>query len=233
MKGLLISFDGIDSSGKATQAYRLAQRLAASGRRVSQWQSPDYATATGHQLKKLLQHAAPPLSWQQKMLLFAANRAEHRAEVLSALEQGGMVIYDRYVPSSVAFITIEATIPQDTDKKRAAIQARVARQEYEVNGMPREDTSIFLDVLPSVALALLEERKLERGERDEYTDLRTVQERLYNEYDILCRAQTERFIRIPCISGAQLLGVDEVSELVWIALTARLPSLASPHAKAP
>lgn len=232
MNGLLISFDGIDSSGKATQAYRLAQRLATSGRRVSQWQSPDYSTATGRQLKQLLQHAAPPLSWQKKMRLFAANRAEHRGEVVAQLQQGGIVVYDRYVPSSLAFITIEATAPQDVDHMRALIQAAVAHEEYDVNQMPREDVSIFLDVPPSLALALLEERKLARGERDEYTDHRLVQERLYNEYDILCRTVPGRFVRIPCLSGTALLGVDDVSELVWTALTARLPTLASSHAQA-
>lgn len=231
MKGVLISFDGIDSSGKATQAYHLARRLAAVGRSVSQRQSPDYSTATGRRLKKLLQHTGPPLSWQQKMHLFAANRAEHRDEVLAVLSQGGTVVYDRYVPSSLAFITIEATTPQDVNLRRATIHAHVAKQEYEVNRMPRENVSVFLDVPPSVALALLEERQRARGESNEYTDHRALQERLYNEYDILCQSLPDRFIRIPCVSGTQLLSVDEVSELVWSALTARLPSLTTPHAR--
>ncbi|MBI4022403.1 MAG: hypothetical protein HY372_03515 [Candidatus Andersenbacteria bacterium] len=231
MTGLLISFDGIDSSGKATQAYHLAQRLSAAGLDVSQLQSPDYSTATGQQLKQLLQSSSPAMSWTEKMQLFAANRAEHRASVKTALRQGGIVIYDRYVASSVAFITVEATTPQDVASQRAHIQAHVARQEYEVNRMPHEAASVFLDVPPAVTMSLLEKRKTERADNNEYTDHRILQERLYNEYDILCRTQPERFVRIPCVSGTQLFSADEISELVWAALRQRLPRLAAHHAR--
>lgn len=230
MTGLLISFDGIDSSGKATQTHRLAQRLSTAGQDVRQLQSPDYATETGRQLKRLLQSSSPAMSWMQKMQLFAANRAEHRATVLAVLRQDGIVVFDRYVASSVAFITVEATRPQDVESQREQVQAQVARLEYEVNGMPREDVSIFLDVPPHLAAALLAERKIKRADGDQYTDHRVVQERLYNEYDILCRTFPERFLRIPCISGPQLLSADEVGELVWAALRERLPRFAARRA---
>src|SRR3989344_3222656 len=135
--GLLISFDGTDSSGKETQAKRLAARLRAAGYVVHSLTTPDYTTPSGRELKMRLQnmvgnwHQTP---WQEKLGYFAANRAEHRQEVIDALAQGEVVIYDRYVPSSLAFITIEAR-QEDQAVSRTFIQEAVAAEEYDKNRM--------------------------------------------------------------------------------------------------
>lgn len=225
---MLISFDGIDSSGKATQAQLLADRLRRHGHVVHEFTTPDYATPSGKELKKWLQgkssnwHALP---WPEKMKLFAANRAEKHKQVASDLARNEIIIYDRYVPSSLAFITIEATKPQDVDLRRRDIHQAVEKSEYEENDMPKEDVSIFLDVPVHVSTALLEKRKKYRKDSDEYTDHVHVMERLYNEYDILCQADPKHYLRIKATEGPELLSIEVVSELVWEALLARFPQL--------
>lgn len=233
MSGLLIAFDGIDSSGKETQARLLAERLRYKAHNVHLFTTPDYTTASGQELKRRLQNADGTwvhTSWEDKMKLFAANRREHRDEVISILQRGDIVIYDRYVPSSLAFITVEALPAPEADLWRDKVQQTVARLEYDIHKMPRENVSIFLDVPPTVSATLLEKRKQARSDQHEYTDHEALQQRLYNEYDTLCLKEPQHYLRIKCLVDSQLLGRDDVSELVWEGVLSRLPSLAIPHA---
>lgn len=227
---MLISFDGIDSSGKATQARLLADRLRRHRQIVHELSTPDYSTPSGQALKGWLQGKNGnwhELAWQEKMKLFAANRAEKRDFLQGAIENNESVVYDRYVPSSLAFITVEATQPQDADLRRAEIHQAVEEEEYEKNQMPHEDVSIFLDVPPRAAEGLLEKRKHILRAEDEYTDHVQVMERLYNEYDVMCTEDPKRYLRIKATDGVELLSINDVAELVWENLISRFPSLTS------
>jgi dTMP kinase len=225
--GLLISFDGIDCSGKATQTKELARRLRHQGYTVNLLQTPDYTTETGKKLKALLQdiNSWKKLPWQKRLELFAANRLEHRAEVITALQRGHMVIYDRYIPSSLAFFAIEAMEDMPGEAGRRAAYSGVTEVEYQQNKMPVEDVSIFLDVPPATAMSLLQQRKKLRNDKDEYTDQVSVQQKLYNEYDLLTKEHPENYLRISCSIGEELLSVGDVAELVWSGLHERFSQL--------
>ena len=226
--GLLISFDGTDSSGKATQARLLAGCLQTRGHRVYQFATPDYQTKSGQVLKACLQNKTGIWSqtpWPEKLRLFSTNRAEHQAEVIDALARGGLVIYDRYVPSSLGFITIEA-LRENSLLKRADIHSAIRKVEYQENNMPPEDVSIFLDVPPQISTTLLERRKEKLSDEHEYTDHIQVQERLYNEYNLLCHDNPTHYLRIKCVAGDRLLNVADIAELVWTSLLAKFPQLA-------
>lgn len=224
MRGILIAFDGLDSTGKATQVRQLVNRLQLIGHTVRSWQTPDYTTTSGRELKLRLQGKLgdwSATSWEEKMHLFAANRAEHKDEVVSALSAGHIVVYDRYVASSLAFITTEALPPQEADLYRDKVYQAIRSEEYIKHGMPHENISIFLDVPPSIAGSLLSTRKKQHNHTTEYTDHITVQERLYNEYDFMIAEHPERWLRIKCLEGTELLNIEAVSELVWEGLAQR------------
>ena len=225
-EGLLIAFDGIDSSGKATHTQELVRRLRYNGHTVHFFQSPDYITKTGKRIKELLQHPEEwqKISWLDRMKLFADNRAEHRAEVVKALSRGEHVVYDRYVSSSITFFTVEALVANKRSSRKK-VQQQVAEYEYGQNNMPKENVSIFLDVPVEVSRALLEKRKQKRGDAAEYTDQLLVQQKLYNEYDLLCSTYPEQFLRTHCVSGSELLAIPDVAELVWQGLLNRFPQL--------
>lgn len=219
MGGALISFDGLDSSGKATQVKRLQQTLEDLGKRVVNIETPDYTTSSGKELKARLQGKLGSWAntpWQEKMGYFATNRAEHRQEVLDTLGGGDIVLYDRYVPSSLVFMEVEA------DVGRADVHKAVEETEYLQNGMPREAFSLFLDVPPKVADQLLSGRKGERQDEDEYTDQLEIQQRMHDAYLRLADEQPERMVRIACMDGQRLRTPDEIAELVWQVVEARL-----------
>lgn len=228
MSGLLISFDGTDSSGKETQAHLLAERLQSHGHRVHQFSTPDYQTKSGQKLKKRLQNKIGNWSktpWQEKLKYFSTNRAEHKEEVIEALGKGDIVIYDRYVPSSLAFIAVEA-LSEDPTLRRELIYDSVKEAEYKENGMPPEDISIFLDLPPSITTTLLEKRKEKLSDEDEYTDHIQVQKKLYNQYDLLCQDAPKHYLRIKCVTVSKLLDINGIAELIWVGLLEKFPHLA-------
>lgn len=223
--GLLISFDGLDSSGKATQSKALTTHLAAQSVVVQCFSSPDYSTVSGKELKLRLQNKLgnwQQTSWQEKMKYFADNRAEHRDEVVDILQQGGIVIYDRYVPSSVAFITQEAE--QGGEHNRTNIQKIVATLEYETNNMPHEDVSLFFDIPPQVAMNLLEGRKHNTGDEAEYTDYIQVQEALHVEYLRMVAENPFHMLHVQCMDKDRLRTIGEVSEIVRTLLAKHISS---------
>lgn len=106
-QGIFISFEGVDGAGKTTQVNRLRDELEAMGREVVVTREPG-GTPLGGAVRKLLLHGVPgesaDIAPRAEALLFAADRAQHVAQVVRpALERGAVVITDRYLDSSLAY----------------------------------------------------------------------------------------------------------------------------------
>jgi dTMP kinase len=101
-RGRLIAFEGLDQSGKQTQAHRLQQALEGDGLTVVSFDFPDYRTPIGQEIGAALKgrRAFPPDCLQ---LLYVANRCEHRPAIEAALAAGQWVVCDRYLASSIAY----------------------------------------------------------------------------------------------------------------------------------
>lgn len=102
MRGHLIAFEGLDQSGKQTQAERLRERLMALGHRVRLVSFPDYTTHIGTELGRALA-GEREYSAEVMQLLYVANRYEWKAELQQALDEGWFIVCDRYLASSVAY----------------------------------------------------------------------------------------------------------------------------------
>lgn len=99
---MFVTFEGVDGSGKSTQARLLAERLAAEGRDVLAIREPG-GTALGERIRELLLGSGQVADWAEAAL-FAAARAQLVAEVIRpALERGAAVVCDRYLDSSLAY----------------------------------------------------------------------------------------------------------------------------------
>ena len=102
MTGLLIAFEGLDQSGKQTQAEALRDYFSGQGRVCHMLSFPDYATAIGSEIHDAL-HGERDYPPDVMQLLYVANRGEKRTAIESWIAAGDVVICDRYVTSSIAY----------------------------------------------------------------------------------------------------------------------------------
>ena len=147
---MLIAIEGLDQSGKATQAQRLRDQLRDEGTRARLVSFPDYGTAIGEEIARALQGEREH-SPEVMQLLYVANRYERRDDLERWLSGGLVVVCDRYTASSVAYGEAQGL---DTDWL-----AQIQRF------LPVAALTILLDVAPRLAV----ERKTvgrDRYERD-------------------------------------------------------------------
>jgi dTMP kinase len=133
----LIAFEGLDQSGKATQAKRLAARLAQNGLTVHLLSFPDYLTPIGQEIAKALageRRFAPDVM----QLLYIANRFEYKPRLDLWLDAGDVVICDRYRASSVAYGEAQGLDP--------------AWLEETQHPLPMAAVTIFLDIPPEAGV---------------------------------------------------------------------------------
>ncbi len=99
---MFVTFEGVDGSGKSTQARLLADRLRAEGREVVDTREPG-GTEIGERIRELLLHSERVAPWAEATL-FSAARAQLVDEVIRpALARGADVVCDRYLDSSLAY----------------------------------------------------------------------------------------------------------------------------------
>jgi len=134
---MLIAFEGLDQSGKETQARGLAARLQEIGYRIRPMSFPDYDTPIGQEIHRALdgeRDFAPDVM----QLLYVANRLEWRPKIEQWLSEGDIIVCDRFRASSVAYG--EA---QGLDVKWL---------EEIQRGLPTPAITVLLDIAPETAV---------------------------------------------------------------------------------
>jgi dTMP kinase len=137
MRGFLIAFEGLDQSGKQTQAERVRDRATALGRECRLLSFPDYQTPIGTEISKAL-HGERDYAADVMQLMYVANRYEKRGDMKKALEAGTILVCDRYLASSIAYGEAQGLHPgwlRDI-------------QKY----LPQPDLTILLDIAPETAV---------------------------------------------------------------------------------
>lgn len=100
MRGVLITFEGVEGSGKTTQMARLGRWLKGRGYKVELTREPD-GTALGAGVRRLFERGPRPLA---QVFLFLAARHQHVAEKIRPwLKRGRVVLCDRYTDATVAY----------------------------------------------------------------------------------------------------------------------------------
>ena len=104
MRGMFISFEGIEGTGKTTQARLLADHLKEKGYRVIQTMEPGGTRISLKIRELLLSIESREMDHVAELLLYNAARVQHIKEIISpALERGDIVITDRFSDSTVAY----------------------------------------------------------------------------------------------------------------------------------
>jgi dTMP kinase len=136
-RGLLIAFEGLDQSGKQTQAESLREYCLSRGRDCRLLSFPDYTTAIGSEISRAL-HGERDYPADTMQLLYVANRYEHRGAMESLLAQGSVIVCDRYLASSIAY---------------GEAQGLDATWLTEIQRfLPTPDLTIVLDIAPETAV---------------------------------------------------------------------------------
>ncbi|WJH36350.1 dTMP kinase [Paenibacillus sp. CC-CFT747] len=142
MKGVFITFEGPDGSGKTTQLHRLAEHLRRLGQDPLVTREPG-GTAIGDKIREIiLSPENKEMADPSEVLLYAASRAQHVQEkILPALEQGRLVICDRFVDASVAYQAYGLGM------NREAVEAI---NRFATSGL-KPDRTYLLDVSPEIS----------------------------------------------------------------------------------
>lgn len=160
----LIVIEGIDGSGKGTQAQQLTERLTATGLRVRLLSFPRYReTLFGHAIGEFLNGHFGQLDEVHPFLasvLYAADRFESKQVLTDALEQSDVVVCDRYVPSNLAHQGAKLD-GSDRDELLRTIE----RIEFDVFALPRPSLVVLLDVPVEIA-----QRNIAAKKPRSYTD---------------------------------------------------------------
>jgi len=159
MKGMFITFEGTEGSGKSTHALRLAARLREEGYEVVPTREPG-GTPTGEAIRDILQHdsAGELLFPETEVMLFAASRAQLvRRVIRPALERGACVVSDRFADSTAAYQGYGRGVD---------VEMIVAMNALAVGGVV-PDLTILLDIDVALGFQRIRERNHRTGQADD------------------------------------------------------------------
>lgn len=204
-KGFLITFEGIEGSGKSTQVGLLASKLREEGYTIEVTREPG-GTRIG-ELIRTITHSKEnvDLTAVTEGYLMAASRSQHVREIIKpALDAGKIVISDRFIDSSLAYQGYGRGLGESVimDLNKLAMDGVYV------------DVTIFLDVIASVGLA-----RRNGSEKIDRLDLqqKDFYDRVYQGYKTIIGKDKPRFIVVDSNRS-----IEEVADVIWGEVVNRL-----------
>lgn len=186
MRGLLISVEGVEGSGKTTHCKRLGQWLGARGLEVVPTSEPD-GTPLGSAIRRIFEQDGMPPTPLTQTFLFMAARQQHVAQVIRpALARGAVVVSDRYADATLAYQGFGGGIELETIRDLNAL----------ATGGVTPDLTILLDLDPAEGIRRISDRPLDAFEKMDMGFHRRVRE----GYLEIARAEKNRVV---VLSAAQ------------------------------
>ncbi len=180
MKGLFITFEGIEGSGKTTQMKLLAQWLAVQGLPCLLTREPGGPPIAERVREILLDPLHAEMLPETELLLYNASRAQHTGQwILPALEAGKVVLCDRYYDSTFAY--------QGAARSQSMDFIRLLTAFATFGRAP--DLTFLLDLPVDEGFKRIDDRQLDRLEQED----RAFHELVRAEYLQLAASQPERF----------------------------------------
>ncbi|MDF7800503.1 dTMP kinase [Pontiellaceae bacterium B1224] len=211
MSGKFITFEGPEGSGKSTQIKLLVEKLEKLGIEITCTREPG-GTATGEQIRNLLQHdaAGEPLCDRAELLLFTASRAQLMDRIiLPTLGNGDWVLCDRFIDSTMAYQGFARGMDISTldSINNFAIYDR------------KPDLTILLDLEVEAGFQRLEKRYADSAEsHDRFErEAREFHHKVRDGYHTLAEREPERFVIVDADQS-----VEDVASNVWNAVKGAL-----------
>ena len=174
MKGLFITFEGCEGSGKSTIAKMLKEELENANIPCLFTREPGGTPISEKIRNIILDPSTPEITSRTEALLYAASRSQHTAEkIIPALEEGKIVVCDRYLESSLAY--------------QGAARELGVGNIFDINifgGAIKPDYILFFDISPQESLKRIKNRNFDRLEKEELE----FHEKVYNYF----KSQTNR-----------------------------------------
>lgn len=217
---MLVALEGIDGSGKGTQAARLTERAAAEGLTAELLAFPTYENSFfGREIARYLNGAYGDV-WSVHprfaATLYAGDRFEYRDRLWRLRAERDLVVCDRYTGSNQAHQSVKLPAAE-----HAGFFHWLDTLEHQVYGIPRPDLVVFLDLPPETAATLIG-RKSVRSYTDRKADIHEADveylARVHGAYAEL--SEQRGWTTVRCVRGGEVRPVDEIHEEIWTAIRA-------------
>ncbi len=224
-KGTFIVVEGTDGSGKGTQVELLVKSLVDKGYSVAQFDFPQYSEASSHFVKQYLNGkygTAQEVGPYTGSLFYALDRYEAGPKIREALEQGKIVIANRFTGSNMAHQGTKF----DSVEERKGYFLWLDQLEFEMLKIPRPDLSFVLRVPADIAQGLVDQKD-KRDYTDKKRDLHEADishlEKSVIVYDNLCQLFPKDFKAIDCTRDGKILPIDTIHDLLTESVKPLLP----------
>ena len=171
-KGFFVSFEGIDGSGKSTQINLIKKFLAGSNNNSILFTREPGGTVEAELIRKLIINSKSNIIWESKteiLLLFAARYEHYKKVIKPAMEEGKLIICDRFIDSTIAYQC----------RGNKALKEFCYQISNLILGCFRPDLTILLDIDPKITLSRIDSRDIKnRYDKKSYEFFYTVR----NEY---------------------------------------------------
>ena len=209
-RGLFISFEGLDGSGKTTQMRRLAKRLRARGHVVLETVEPGGTEIGGKIRQVLLDAANQELSPIAELLLYFASRAQNVDERISpALRRGEIVLADRFTDSTLVYQGCGRGLGAETVLALDRIACR---------GL-KPDLTLLVDIDVETSLARARARNAAQPAGETRMDEQSLEfhRKVYEAYQALAAGEPERIRRIDGRAA-----IEEIELAIWDVVSAHV-----------
>ncbi len=210
----LVVIEGLDGAGKSTQINKLHEYLVAQGHccrllHFPRTDSPVYGELIARFLRGDLGdiHEVNPYL---VALMYAGDRLDFKPTLDKWLQEGDMVLLDRYVYSNVAY---QCAKVQD-EKENMALRKWILHLEFEYHHLPKPDLNIFLDVPFGFTRQKLtdnrdgDERQYLQGKKDIHEASLSFQECVRRSY--LSMSDEDGFVMVDCSDGQTILPIEQI-----------------------
>ena len=213
MKGILINIEGTDCSGKETQSNLLVDYLNKNGIKTKKYAFPNYNSPTGKIIAgpflgkegyqpPLFPEGAPNVDPYCSCLLYAMDRKYNIKDIENDLDDGYVVVLDRYVQSNMAHQG--AKLPPD---KREQMFTYIEKLEFELLNLPKVDLLVIL-YMPVWAGNILKRGRAEKPDQNELD----VEYLKRSEETYLGLAKRYNATVINCTVGDKILSIEEINK---------------------
>ena len=207
-RGLFITFEGMDGSGKTTQMHRLAARLRGLGRKVLETAEPG-GTPIGMKIRRILLDAAnQELSPTTEVLLYFASRSQNVDEwIAPALDRGEVVLSDRFTDSSLVY---------QGCGRNLGVETIVALERIACRGL-KPNLTLLVDIDAETSLARARARNLAQPHCETRMDDQSIEfhRKVYEAYHALAAREPER---VKVVDGRA--DADAIERQVWSIVSA-------------